>query len=315
MYDIVALGEALIDFTRHGQSENGNALYEQNPGGAPANVLTMCAGLGLSTAFIGKVGADLNGDFIRKFMRQKGIEVKGLVSSDEAFTTLAFVDVNEGERHFTFARKPGADALLTEAEVDFEIVRATKIFHFGSLSLTQEPVRTATVKAIRAAKAAGATISYDPNYRPDLWKRADEAAKRLRGAVHLADIVVVSKKEAQLMTDKAEPEEAAVALLEMGVTCAIVTLGADGALAATKEGIARKMPPEVVPIDTMGAGGIFMGGFLYRLAKSGKAIAEHSLKEIEGYVAFANAAAAISVEKRGGIPSMPDISAIYERLS
>jgi len=314
MYDLVALGEVLIDFTYCGQSEHDNALFEQNPGGAPANVVAMAAGLGLNTAFIGKVGADMHGDFLRQTLQARGVDVKGLVSATNAFTTMAFVKLEGAERHFSFARKPGADMTLSEAEIDFDIIRAAKIFHFGSLSLTDEPSRSSTIKAVKAAKGEGAVISYDPNYRPGLWKSAAEAKLRMRDAAQFADIIKISEEEAELLTDKRDPKAATQALLEKGATCVIATLGADGALAATKEGSVKKTPPNCVPVDTTGAGDVFLGSFLYRLSKSGKSLDKHSLQEIEDYVAFANAAASLCVEKRGAMPSMPDISAIYERL-
>ena len=314
MYDLVALGEALIDFTYYGQSDEGAALFEQNPGGAPANVAVMGAKLGLSVAFIGKIGVDLNGDFLAKTLREQGVDTKGLLRSDHEATAVAFVKLTEAERQFSFIRNPGADTTLAEAEVDFEIVRNTKIFHFGSLSLTDEPARTATVRAARAAKAEGALVSYDPNYRPTLWKDHGEANLRLRGAVQLADIIKISLEEAEILTGESDVEAAAEALLNQGVTCVLVTLGAEGALAATAEGFVRKSAAPCVAVDTTGAGDVFLGSFLYRLAKSGKTLAEHSLKDLEGYLAFANAAAALCVEKRGAMPSMPDISTIYEKI-
>ena len=314
MYDLVALGEVLIDFTYYGLSEHGGALFEQNPGGAPANVLAMAAGLGLRTAFIGKVGADMHGDFLRQVLKSKGIDVAGLVSAPDVFTTMAFVKLDGAERHFSFARKPGADMTLRAEDVDFKIIEAAKIFHFGSLSLTDQPARDATIRAIEAAKAAGAVISYDPNYRPDLWPSVAEAKHRMRDAVQFADIIKISDEETELLTDKSEPEAASFALLAQGVTCVIVTLGADGALVATKDGCIKKAPPMCAPMDTTGAGDAFLGGFLYKLLKSEKSLAMHGLQEIEGYVDFANAAAGLCVEKRGAMTAMPDISAICERL-
>jgi len=314
MYDLVALGEVLIDFTYYGQSKHGSALFEQNPGGAPANVLAMCAGLGLNTAFIGKVGADMHGDFLRQTLKAKGIEVKGLISATDAFTTMAFVKLEGAERYFSFARKPGADMTLSAAEIDFDIVKAAKIFHFGSLSLTDEPSRNSTIKAIETAKMEGAVISYDPNYRQDLWKNITEAKLRMRDAAQFADIIKISEEEAELLADKSDPKAAAQAMLEQGATCVIVTFGADGALVATKEGSVKKTPPNCVAVDTTGAGDVFLGSFLYRLSKSARPLDDHNLQEIEDYVTFANAAASLCVEKRGAMPSMPDISAIYERL-
>ena len=165
MFDIVALGELLIDFTYHGRSENGMRLFEQNPGGAPANMLCAASNLGSSTAFIGKVGRDMHGDYLRRVLEEKGVDTGGLISAEDVFTTLAFVELSEtGERKFSFARKPGADTCLTACEVKRELLEGCRIFHFGSLSLTDEPSRSATIEAVKAAKKAGAIISYDPNY-------------------------------------------------------------------------------------------------------------------------------------------------------
>ncbi|MEI3014201.1 MAG: carbohydrate kinase [Ruthenibacterium lactatiformans] len=176
MFDIVALGESLIDFTPSGENSQGMALFARNPGGAPANVLAMAAKLGGKTAFIGKVGDDAFGAFLKKTMEDAGVDVRGLRMTREYPTTLAFVQLTpEGNRSFTFYRKPGADVMLAPAEVDRALLRDCRIFHFGSVSLTDEPCRTATLEAAREAKAAGAMISYDPNYRPFLWDSAERA--------------------------------------------------------------------------------------------------------------------------------------------
>jgi len=314
MYDLVAMGEALIDFTYHSKSDGGNALFEQNPGGAPANVAVMAAGLGLDVAFIGKVGADMHGDFLRDVLSGKGVDVKGLVSADDVFTTLAFVSLDGAERKFSFARKPGADMTISEGEVDFDIARAAKIFHFGSLTLTNEPARTATVRAARVARTEGALISYDPNYREALWHDTDEAVLRIRGAAQLADIIKISDEETELLTGHADAELAAKHLLEQGALCVLVTFGADGALAATAEGIVKKPAAPCNAVDTTGAGDVFLGSFLYRISKSGKSLAQHNLQEIGDYVEFANAAAALCCEKRGAMPAMPDLAAVERAL-
>ena len=190
MFDIVALGESLIDFTPSGENSQGMALFARNPGGAPANVLAMAAKLGGKTAFIGKVGDDAFGAFLKKTMEDAGVDVRGLRMTREYPTTLAFVQLTpEGDRSFTFYRKPGADVMLAPAEVDRALLRDCRIFHFGSVSLTDEPCRTATLEAAREAKAAGAMISYDPNYRPFLWDSAERAREALLAALPLADIV------------------------------------------------------------------------------------------------------------------------------
>jgi len=314
MYDVVALGEALINFTHHSETDEGNVLFERTPGGAPVNILATCTELGLKCAFIGKVGNDTNGEFFRTSLQARGIDVSGMVETDEASTTIAFVKQTGNERQMSFVRKPGADSALTPAEIKLELLDSSKIFHFGSISLSDEPSRSATIRTARAAKSAGAIISYDPNYRRALWKGPEEASLRMKGATSLVDVIKISEVEMVLMTGKQTPEEAAQVLLESGPTCVVITLEDKGALVATKEGMVRKSAIPAAIVDPTGAGDIFFGSFLYRLANSGKPLTEHTLTELGGYVAFANAAASLSLEKRGGMASVPDISAVYERL-
>lgn len=204
MTDITAVGELLIDFTEAGLGENGRRLFEQNPGGAPANLLTLAARLGFYTAFAGKVGRDMHGIYLKSVLEREGIDTRGLVLSDEAFTTLAFVALSEtGERTFSFARKPGADTLLRKDELPLGLLRDTRILHFGSLSLTDEPARSATLFAVETEKRSGALISYDPNYRAPLWKSRSEAVDRMRSVLPLVDILKLSEDEAALLSDKA----------------------------------------------------------------------------------------------------------------
>lgn len=315
MFHIVALGELLIDFTYHGRSENGRRLFEQNPGGAPANMLCAASNLGVSTAFIGKVGKDMHGDYLRSVLEEQGVDTSGLISASNVFTTLAFVELSEtGERKFSFARKPGADTCLSTDEIKQELVEECRIFHFGSLSLTDEPSRSATIEAIKAAKKAGAIISYDPNYRAQLWQSEEEAAKRMQSVLHYADIVKISDEEAGLITGKDSPEDIAGYLFQKGISCAVVTLGSNGAYSAVK-GAAALVPTSNVPVaDTTGAGDAFWGGFLYKLAVSGLRPNELGKPQLEDFTKFANAVAALCVQKRGGIPSMPSISMVEDFL-
>lgn len=177
--DIVALGELLIDFTEAGHSQGGRKLFEQNPGGAPANLLTVASHFGYHTSFIGKVGNDMHGKFLKKTLQKEGINTDAIVEDPGYFTTLAFVEIGEsGERNFSFARKPGADTQLKKEELDQTLISGCRIFHFGSLSLTDEPAESTTIEAVKMAKAAGALISYDPNYRPSLWKSKEDAVKK-----------------------------------------------------------------------------------------------------------------------------------------
>ena len=242
MFDIVALGESLIDFTPSGENSQGMALFARNPGGAPANVLAMAAKLGGKTAFIGKVGDDAFGAFLKKTMEDAGVDVRGLRMTREYPTTLAFVQLTpEGDRSFTFYRKPGADVMLAPAEVDRALLRDCRIFHFGSVSLTDEPCRTATLEAAREAKAAGAMISYDPNYRPFLWDSAERAREALLAALPLADIVKVSEEEMELLTGEVQLAAGADALASRGAALVLVTLGPRGAYyrAAAGRGLLR----------------------------------------------------------------------------
>lgn len=316
MYEITALGESLIDFTPSGTSEAGMRIFEQNPGGAPANALAVFAKFGEKAAFIGKVGNDMHGLFLKETMEKAGIDTKGMIISDKVFTTLAFVSLNEqGEREFSFARKPGADTCLMEQEVNVDIINDSKILHIGSLSLTDEPCRSATFYALQQAKDAGKIISYDPNYRALLWESVESAIVGMRSPLDYVDVMKISDEETKLLTDIEDPEGAAKALLAKGVSLVAVTLGKDGAYVCTKEGGAVVPGFESKVVDTTGAGDSFWGGFLYQLAKSGKRPEEVTLEEAKTFARFGNAVASLCVEKRGGIPAMPTMEQVTERLS
>ena len=236
-FDIVALGECLIDFTPAGMSPAGMLLFERNPGGAPANMLVCAANMGRKAAFIGKVGTDMQGQFLCKTIRDAGVDTGSLVMTDDYFTTLAFVTIDEhGDRSFAFARKPGADTQLTEDELDLEMLRNTKIFHIGSLSMTDEPARTTTVTAIKAAREGGAIISYDPNYRPPLWESREAAQEQIRALLPYADVVKISDNECEITTGYTDMREAAAYLKAQGAVCVVITAGEKGALISTKEG-------------------------------------------------------------------------------
>lgn len=315
MYDVAALGEVLIDFTPSGISPGGQRLFEQNPGGAPANVLAALNKCGLKTAIIGKVGKDMHGLFLRDTLEQAGIDCKGLIIDDKVFTTLAFVALNEnGERSFSFARKPGADTMLTKEEVDFDLLNHSRIFHVGSLSLTNEPSRSATYYAVETARKNGSIISYDPNYRAPLWDSRESAIREMRSLLPHVDVMKLSDEETALLTPESAPEAAAAYLVAHGIPLVAVTLGAAGAYVCTKEGgsIVPGFTSKVV--DTTGAGDSFWGGFLYQLAISGKHPRDISLSEAIEFAGFANAVASLCVEKRGGIPGMPDLAAVKKRM-
>ena len=311
MPDITALGELLIDFTQAGESPGGQRLFEQNPGGAPANVLAAARRLGLSAAFIGKVGQDMHGEFLRDTLAREGIDTSGLVMDEAAFTTLAFVALGEdGERSFSFARKPGADTLLRPDELPRELIRSSRVFHIGSLSLCSEPARSATLAALDEAESAACMISYDPNYRPALWESVEAARAQMRSILGRARLVKISDEEAELLTGFAEPERAAAALTEQGAYLAAVTLGADGAYIAVRDGVRHVPGCRVGAVDTTGAGDAFWGALLFALLRSGKSLPELSADDAVGLARFANAAAALCVTKRGAIPAMPSLAEV-----
>lgn len=314
MFDITGLGELLIDFTQSGYSQNGMRLFEQNPGGAVANVLSAAARFGLKTAFIGKVGSDMQGEFLKYTLEDAGINTSGLIQTGEAFTTLAFVALSDtGERSFSFARKPGADTLLKKEEVKDVIIKNTRILHIGSLSLTNEPAREATIYAVKTAKKAGAVISYDPNYRPSLWKSSGDAKERMRSIVEFSDIIKLSEEEIFLLTGTDDPDKACLRLYRQGVKYTAVTAGKNGAYIGAYGETAHVPGFLCNVVDTTGAGDAFMGGFLSRLLGSQKKTGEHTLEELKEYIRFGNAAAACCIGKHGGIPAMPS-SAEVEKL-
>ena len=308
-FDVTSLGEILIDMTYAGKSESGQTLFEQNPGGAPANVLSAVSRLGGACAFIGKVGEDMHGKFLMDTLKKENICTEGTVADDKYFTTLAFVNLDEkGERSFSFARKPGADTQLSEDEVRFDIIENSKIFHVGSLSLTDEPCRSATFAALKHAKETGLLISYDPNYRSMLWQSEEKAIEGMKSILSYVDIIKVSDEEIKLLTGFTDEVKASKKLLEMGIKVVLVTLGEKGALVRNEEGYIYSDARKVNAIDTTGAGDAFMGGFLYKVIESGKR--EFTLEEIKAFAAFANRVAAHCVQHRGAINAMPFVAQV-----
>lgn len=304
--DIVALGELLIDFTEAGKSSSGKKLFEQNPGGAPANLLTVAAHMGYQTEFIGKIGADMHGDFLKKTLEEEGIGTRYLIQDESYFTTLAFVEIAEnGERHFSFSRKPGADTQLRAEELNQQLLENCKIFHFGALSLTNEPSRTATIEAVKGAKAAGVLISYDPNYRESLWFDKQTAVSQMKSMIPYADIMKVSDEELVLLTGIEDYNKAVTQLLELGPKLVAVTLGSDGVLLAREYKRERVEGFKVNAIDTTGAGDSFWGGFLSEYLKQEKSLKEFTWEEIKNCAVYGNATAALCVQRRGGIPAIP----------
>ena len=306
MFAITALGEILIDFTPV-ETNSGKRTFEQNPGGAPANLLATVAKFGGKTAFIGKVGKDMFGESLRDVLIENGIDTRGLVVDDVHNTTLAFVALDEsGDRSFSFYRNFGADIFLTKDEVGEDIITNSRIFHFGSLSLTNEPSRTATDFALKTAKDSCCTITFDPNYRPMLWKSEKAAIDMMRKYVPYADIIKFSKEEIQMVTGKTDISESIKAVTDMGVTLVLVTDGGNGVNFGTKDYHGFLPSLKLETVDTTGAGDIFFGTFLYEYIKSGKGKMTFTKEDVESFVRKAVTISGLSTLKKGAIPSIPD---------
>ena len=306
MFDVVALGELLIDFTPAGVSSAKNILFERNPGGAPANVLVALSKLGGSGAFIGKVGNDQFGYFLKDVLNTNGINTDGLKFSNEVNTTLAFVNLDEhGDRSFSFYRKPGADIMLKEEEVDLDLIKNSKIFHFGSISMTNEPAKGSTLKAAKYAKQNGIIISYDPNWRPPLWASNKEAKEAMYLGLHYADILKISEEELVFLTGITDLDYGSNILYKKGIKLIVITLGANGCFYRFCAGTGHINTYNVNVIDTTGAGDAFMGGLLYQICRLGKELDKINKAEIEAIIDFSNAVGSFCTTKKGAIPAMP----------
>lgn len=314
-YLACALGEMLIDFTMQGRNEQRQRIFAQNAGGAPANVMAAMAKLGARTAFIGKAGNDMHGRFLKETLDNSGIDSSGFVLSDDYFTTLAFVDVKQnGDREFSFARNHGADKMLVKGEVPLDLIRSSGILHIGSVSLTDEPVRSTTLFAVQKAKEADCVISYDPNYRASLWKNEKTAKEQMRSMLKYADLVKISDEETELLTGEADYEKAAEILLHQGVKIAVVTLGKLGAYVRTTDGGRIVKGFKNKAVDATGAGDSFWGGFLYQFSRCGKAPENVTVSKAAEFADFGNAVASVCVEHYGAIPAMPTMEQVAEKM-
>lgn len=267
MFHVAALGELLIDFTPAGLSKNGNQEFECNPGGAPANLLVLISKLGKKTAFLGMIGNDHFGRLLREMLIKNNVGVEGLKISDQYNTTLAFVHLdNEGDRSFSFYRNPGADMMLQSQDVNYEVIKQANIFHFGSVSMTNEPSRSATLDAAKFAKANNKIVSFDPNYRSVLWPSEEKAKCTIEKGVGLADILKVSEEELFLITGQKDVEKGADSLFNQGIHVVLVTLGRQGCYYQYTGGRGKIAGYSVKTIDTTGAGDAFLGAFLYKIS-------------------------------------------------
>ena len=307
-FDVIALGELLIDFTENGASAQGNPLLEANPGGAPCNVLAMLQKLGKRTAFVGKVGRDMFGAQLREAAEGAGICMDYLLEDTHVHTTLAFVKTfPNGDRDFSFYRDPGADMMLRADELPLEAIKKARIFHFGTLSMTHPDVRFATRKAVTVAKEAGALISFDPNLRPPLWYDLEEAREQIAWGLSRCDILKIADNELEFMTGETDFDKGAAKLREQypNIKVLNVTAGADGSYSYT--GGRRVFVPSFRlggTIETTGAGDTFCACVLnYVLEHGADALSESQLTDM---LRFANAAAYLVTTKKGAIRSMPE---------
>ena len=309
--DVTALGEILIDFTFAGKSADGKKIYEENPGGAPANCACAVAKLGGKAAFVGMTGCDSFGKDLRDTLTGLNVDVSGMRTTDKQHTTLAFVSLDEnGERNFSFCRNPGADTQLSEADLDEGLLKSTKILHIGSLSLTDQPAKSSTLKAIDLVKKAGGLISYDPNWRANLWKGRSDAMAELKSLFKYADIVKVSDEELKLLFGEVSCEEGAAKIHEQGVKLIMITLGSKGVYYSSKtSGLVANgtiSVPKVKVADTTGAGDSFNGGLLFRLTRRENPLS-FTAEELVQDINFANSVASLCVTKRGAIPALPTL--------
>lgn len=310
-YDVIALGELLIDFTDNGVSTQGNTLFEANPGGAPCNVLAMLNRFGHTTAFIGKVGEDIFGLRLKRELEEIGIDTCGLLLDKEVRTTLAFVQNDEtGDRSFSFYRNPGADMMLCPEEVQEDWIQSAKLFHFGTLSMTHEKVREATIKALELAKKHRLLISFDPNLRESLWDSLENAKKQVAYGLQYCDILKISDNEIQWFTDE-EDYNKGIRMLQdtYQIPLILLSMGKDGSRAYHKDfrvevpGFLQKNT-----IETTGAGDTFMGACLHFVLRKGlEDLREADLREM---LTVANGAASIITTRKGALKVMPTIEEI-----
>ncbi len=312
-FDVVALGELLIDFTNNDMSEQGNPMFEANPGGAPCNVLSMLQNLGNSTAFIGKVGDDFFGRLLKERIEKQGIDASGLVMDKNVPTTLAFVNkLPNGDRDFSFYRNPGADMMLTADDVmkNRTLLENAEVFHFGTLSMTDEPAREATKLAVDIAKNSGAMISFDPNYREPLWKSVDEAVMAMQYGFEKCDVLKISDNEVELFTGLKDIEAGAKKIQkDYDIPIVFATLGAEGSIALYKDYVLKKegfKNPDT--IETTGAGDTFCACAIDFVRRNG--LDELTEEKLSECLTFANAAASIITTRRGALSVMPALHEI-----
>ncbi len=316
-YDVVALGELLIDFACVQTDDEGYPTMVAHPGGAPANFLAALSKYGAKTAMIGKVGTDTFGKLLVKSLSSVGIASEGVVQDEEVFTTLAFVTFDaEGDREFAFARKPGADTCLRKAEIPTDLIDRAKVLHFGTLSLTDEPAKSATQYAVAYAKEQGKLVTFDPNLRKPLWKDLEQAKEQMLWGLHQAHVVKISDEEVEFLFGPCSWETASKKLMEeFGIRLVFITLGKNGCFFANQKA-SGQLPAlsGLTTIDTTGAGDIFGGSAVWKLLQTGKAPEDLEKSDLEEVVRFACTAAGLSTQRPGGISSVPSLEEIADTM-
>ncbi len=315
-HDVVALGELLIDFTCVSADADGYPTMAAHPGGAPANFLAAVTKFGGKTALLGKVGTDTFGRLLTGTLEQAGIETRGIVASSDVFTTLAFVTLDaHGDREFAFSRKPGADTQLRFSELELPLIDDAKAFHFGTLSLTDEPARATTYRAVAYAKERGKLITFDPNLRKPLWKDLETAREQMLWGLSQADVVKISDEEIEFLFGLSPQEGAKKILCDYGVKLVFATCGADGCWFENQNACGHVDSLKGIKVvDTTGAGDIFGGSAVWKVLQTGKRPEELNEAELREAVRFACTAAGLSTTKPGGISSVPELSAVAANL-
>ena len=316
MFDVVTLGELLIDFTTSSVDKDGYPLMQAHAGGAVANFLAVNSKFGLKTALIGKVGGDTFGKLLINTLKSNDISTDGMVIDDSVFTTLAFVTLDgSGDRDFAFARKPGADTMLRFEEVNLSLIENCKAFHFGTLSLTDEPCITATKKSVEYAKKLGKLITFDPNLRLPLWKDVEFCKKQMLWGLSMADVVKISLEEVEFLFGLNQEQGAKHILENYGVKLLFITKGADGVYATNRK-VEVELPAlsGVKVVDTTGCGDIFGGSALYKILTLDKNISEYEKEDLISVCRFETVSAGLASEKFGGIPSIPSLSEVLNRI-
>lgn len=314
MLDVTALGELLVDFAPVESGGDADPVLAARPGGAPGNYLAALSKYGARTALLAKVGEDAFGARLIDTLAAAGVETRGILRDPDAFTTLAFVTLREGERTFSFARKPGADTRLRFEELDLGLIDQARCFHFGSLSLTDEPAGSATRQAVDYAKSKGKCITFDPNYRPPLWPSPARARAEITWGLEQADVVKISDEELSFLWD-CGPEAGARRLLEeFGASLVMVTLGPKGCYLKSGQGACLVPAPRVHPVDTTGAGDIFFGAAMSRLLPLDTPFQALDSDQLEAAARFAVTAASLSTQRPGGIPSIPSEAEVQAAL-